>query len=420
MIERVAGRVVTTTGVVDGHVAVHGRTIVSVQPTTTDTTFRSDLPDPADPHRAAPDRTDPDRTDPDGADPDGADHDRADPGRAGPAGPGPDWIVPGFVDIHVHGGGGHTFTTGDVDAARGAIRFHLRHGTTTMLAGLVSSPYQLIRDASSAFRPLVEEGLLAGVHVEGPHLSAVRCGAQNPAFLRDPSIDELAALLATSPATIRMMTIAPELPGALAAIKLLTDNGVIAAIGHTDASYEQTLAGVAAGASVATHLFNGMRPPHHRDPGPVFGLLGSDSVVCELVADGIHLHDGTLAFAAGVAGPDRAALVTDATDAAGMPAGRYRLGGQDVTVADGVARLAHGSSIAGSTLTMDAALRRAVGAGIDLVAACRMASTTPAHALGLSSSVGELAAGLRADLVVLSPELRVKRVMQAGSWVSGD
>ena len=304
-------------------------------------------------------------------------------------------------------------------AARGAIRFHLRHGTTTMLAGLVSSPYRLIRDATSAFRPLVEEGLLAGVHVEGPYLSAVRCGAQPLGYLRDPSIDELTALLA-GPATIRMMTIAPELPGALDAIKLLTDHGVIAAIGHTDASYEQTLAGVAAGASVATHLFNGMRPPHHRDPGPVFGLLGADAVVCELVADGIHLHDGTLAFAAGVTGPDRAALVTDATDAAGMPDGRYQLGGQDVIVTDQEARLARDSSIAGSTLTMDAALRRAVGAGIDLVAACRMASTTPARAIGLSSSVGALAAGLRADLVVLSPDLQVKRVMRAGVWVTDD
>ena len=178
---------------------------------------------------------------------------------------------------------------------------------------------------------------------------------------------------------------------------------MIAALGHTDATYEQTLAGVAAGATVGTHVFNGMRPPHHREPGPVIALLDSPPIVCELVADGIHLHDGMLAFAARAAGPDRSALVTDAMDAAGMPDGEYDLGGQAVIVADRVARLDRDGSIAGSTLTMDAALRRAVGAGIPLPDASAMAATTPARALGLADQVGALEAGLRADLVVLVP-----------------
>ncbi len=330
-------------------------------------------------------------------------------------GSGDDVIVPGFVDLHCHGGGGHTFTTGDVESARGAAAFHLGHGTTTMLASLVSSPFELMREATAAYRPLIEAGAIAGVHYEGPYLSGVRCGAQNPKFLRDPSIQELAELIPLG--GVRLVTIAPELPGALEAIAFLVEQGVAAAVGHTDATYEQTLAGVAAGATVGTHLFNGMRPPHHREPGPVVGLL-SAPVVVELIADNIHLHPGMLAFAATTAGPDRAALITDAMDATGMADGTYDLGGQEVIVADRVARLARDGSIAGSTLTMDAALRNAVAAGIGLSEAVTMASTTPARVLGLGDEVGALEAGLRADLVVLSADLQVKRVMRAGRWVS--
>lgn len=327
------------------------------------------------------------------------------------------WIVPGFVDIHQHGGGGHTVTTGDADATRQAAAFHLAHGTTTLLASLVSSPVELMRHAVTAYAPLVGDGTLAGLHFEGPYLSTVRCGAQNPAYLRDPDPAELAALLDLGAGTIRMVTLAPERTGALAAIARLVDAGVVAAIGHTDASYDQTRAAIDAGASVGTHVFNGMRPPHHREPGPVFGLLGDARVVCELVADGVHLHDGTLAFAASVTGPHRAALITDAMAAAGMPDGEYELGGQPVVVADSVARLARDSSIAGSTLTMDAALRRAVAAGISLVDAAAMAATTPAAAIGLAGTVGALAPGLRADLVELDDDLRVRRVLRAGAWV---
>ncbi|MCU7727209.1 N-acetylglucosamine-6-phosphate deacetylase [Actinoplanes sp. KI2] len=328
---------------------------------------------------------------------------------------GDDIVVPGFVDLHCHGGGGHTFTTGDLAQARGAAGFHLRHGTTTMLASLVSSPFELMRDATAAYLPLVREGVLAGLHYEGPYLSGARCGAQNPEFLRDPSMAELTELIELGEGSVRMVTIAPELPGATKAIALLREHGVLAAIGHTDATYEQAKAGIAAGGTVGTHLFNGMRPPHHREPGPVVGLLDSVAV-CELIADNIHLHPGMLAFAARAAGPDRAALITDAMDAAGMPDGDYELGGQQVVVADRVARLARNGSIAGSTLTMDLALRNAVEAGIPLQDAVAMASTTPARVLGLDD-VGALEAGLRADLVVLDAGLRVKGVLRAGVWV---
>ena len=324
------------------------------------------------------------------------------------------WIVPGFVDLHNHGGGGHTFTTGDAAQARAAAAFHLRHGTTTLLASLVTAPYELMLAATAAYGPLVAEGVLAGIHFEGPYLSKVRCGAQNPAYLREPSTEELAGLIALG--GVRMVTIAPELPGALDVISFLAGQGIVVALGHTDATYEQTLAGVAAGATVGTHVFNGMRPPHHREPGPVFALLGAAGVTCEFIADGIHLHDGALRFAATVTGPARAALITDAMAAAGMPDGEYELGGQVVTVAAGAARLAAGGAIAGSTLTMDAALRRAVSAGIPIADAVRMASTTPAAAIG-RSDLGALEAGRRADLLVLDAELQVVRVMRGGVWV---
>ncbi|WP_018351887.1 N-acetylglucosamine-6-phosphate deacetylase [Longispora albida] len=332
-------------------------------------------------------------------------------------GSGGHWVVPGFVDIHNHGGGGHTFTTGEAAEARLAAEFHLKHGATSIVASLVTSPPELMSAATAAFRPLVGDGTLAGIHYEGPYLSEIRCGAQNPDYLRHPDLDELAALINLGGGAVRMVTIAPELPGALAATKMLADAGVAVAIGHTDATYEQTLAMITAGASVGTHVFNGMRPPHHREPGPVFALLRAPAIVCEFVADGVHLHDGTLTFAAGVTGPERAALITDAMAAAGMPDGSYELGGLSVDVAGGVARLSHNGSIAGSTLTMDAAFRRAVHAGLSIIDVCQMAATTPARAVGLHDR-GSLTVGARADFLVLDDSLRILEVHKAGVRVA--
>jgi N-acetylglucosamine-6-phosphate deacetylase len=319
------------------------------------------------------------------------------------------WIVPGFVDLHVHGGGGHTFTSGDPDEARAAAAFHYGHGTTTLQASLVTASPAATRAAVAGLAPLVHSGLLAGVHLEGPYLSTARCGAQNPAYLRDPDPDELADLLAFG--VVRTVTIAPELPGSLTAIRQLSAHGVIAAIGHTDATYEQTLDAIEAGASLATHLCNAMRPIHHRDPGPIVALLDAPSVVCEQIADGVHLHDGMFGHVVRVAGPDRIALITDAIAATGMADGDYELGGQRVVVDRGVARLASNGTIAGSTLTMDAALRRAVDSGVSIVDAVRMASTTPARVLGRSAQIGAIAEGLRADLVLLDQDLQVIQVL---------
>jgi N-acetylglucosamine-6-phosphate deacetylase len=381
----IRGRVVTPTGVIsDGVVAIAGDRIADVRPAT---------------GRAA-DRT-ADRT---------ADHGA---GRRVAARRVP-WILPGFVDIHVHGGGGASFTSGDPDQARAAVAFHARHGTTTMLASLVTAPAEHLRTALAGLSPLVDGGVLVGIHLEGPYLSTVRRGAHDPAHLRDPDLAELTGLL--DQGGVRMVTLAPERAGAIEAIRLLRSRGVLAAVGHTDASYEQTRAAIEAGATVATHLCNGMRPAHHREPGPITALLDAADVVCEQIADGVHLHEGMLRHVVRVAGPDRVALVTDAVAAAGMPDGEYELGGRPVTVSDGVARAADGA-IAGSTGTMDAAVRHLIHCGISIVDAATMAATTPARVLGVDAEVGSVVAGRRADLVLMDDDLRVLDVLWAGAAV---
>ena len=327
------------------------------------------------------------------------------------------WIVPGFVDIHCHGGDGASYTVGDPDQARTAARFHLRNGTTTTLASLVSSPFDLMMAATRAFRPLVEEGVLAGIHFEGPYLSETRCGAQNPEALRDPDLAEIGQLIEAGAGAVKMMTIAPERPGAIEAIEYLSVHGVIPSIGHTDATYETTVEAVNAGACAATHVFNGMRPFRHRDPGPIPALIDDPRVTCEFIPDPVHLHPGTLAFAAHASCAPWSALVTDAMSATGMPDGDYELGGLAVTVADGAARLTGDGSIAGSVITMDDGFRNAVTlAGIDVPMASQMASGTPAELLGLDD-IGQITPGKRADLLVYSEDLRLKGVMRAGEWI---
>lgn len=328
------------------------------------------------------------------------------------------WIIPGFVDIHCHGGDGASYTVGDTEQARTVAAFHRKHGTTTTLASLVSSPFDLMMDAVTNFKPLVDSGELAGIHFEGPYLAHNRCGAQNPEALRDPDIAELNQLVEAGAGAVKMMTIAPELPGAIAAIEWLSVHGVVASIGHTDASYEITMDGINAGATAGTHVFNGMRPFNHRDPGPIPALLDDPRVVCEFIADPVHLHMGTLAFALHASCAPWAVLVTDAMSATGMPPGDYELGGLAVTVADGAARLSDSGSIAGSTITMDDAFRNAVKlAGIEVEVASQMASQTPAELLGLED-VGRIEPGARADLLVYSDDLELTGVMRAGEWIA--
>ncbi|GGO74457.1 N-acetylglucosamine-6-phosphate deacetylase [Nonomuraea cavernae] len=327
-------------------------------------------------------------------------------------------VVPGFVDLHNHGGAGGSFPTGDHDGARAAVALHERHGTTTMVASLVTGAIDELTTAAASLAELCDEGLFAGLHFEGPYIAAARCGAHNPALLREPSPGEFARLVKAGRGHVRMLTLAPELPGALDTIRAAAAEGVIAALGHTSATYEQTLAGIEAGATVATHLYNAMVPLGHRDPGPIAALLQDERVTVELINDGVHVHPAMLRLAYDVAGPARTALVTDAMAATGMGDGDYVLGSMRVNVAGGVARLAEGGSIAGSTLTMDVAFRRAVQeVGLSLPEAVEIASRTPARVLGIADRVGSIAVGKSADLVVLTDELEVAGVMRRGAWV---
>jgi len=333
---------------------------------------------------------------------------------------GPLTVVPGFVDTHVHGGGGANFSNASPADTAAAVELHLRHGTTTLVASLVTAgPAGLLRQVEK-LADYVRSGLIGGIHLEGPWLAPERCGAHEPTLMRDPVPDELGRVLAAGGGTIRMVTLAPERPGALAAIRQIVDAGAVAAVGHTEATYEQTRGGIAAGATVATHLFNAMRPIDHREPGPVIALLEDDRVTVELITDGVHVDPALYRHVCRVAGPARVSLVTDAISAAGMADGDYQLGPVAVNVLDGVARVAGTSTIAGSTATMDRQFRFAVthsGLPHDdaLMAAVQQASIDPAGALGLRCA--GLVAGATADLVVLDADLAVRGVLRQGVWV---
>ncbi|MFF3250283.1 N-acetylglucosamine-6-phosphate deacetylase [Actinacidiphila glaucinigra] len=328
------------------------------------------------------------------------------------------WIVPGFVDIHVHGGGGASFSSGDAEAVLTGIATHRRHGTTTLLASTVTGDLDDLSRQAALLSELVEQGDLAGIHFEGPFISPHRRGAHKPSLLRDPHPSDVRKLLDAARGTARMVTLAPELPGGLDSVRMLAEHGVIAAVGHTDAAYEATLQAVEAGATVATHLFNAMPSLLHREPGPIAALLEDERVTVELINDGVHLHPAVLEMAFRSAGADRVAFITDAMDAAGFGDGRYLLGPMEVDVVDGVARLVEGGSIAGSTLTLDTAFKRAVTVdGLPVADAVRALSANPARLLGAYDRIGSLEPGKDADLVVLDASFDLVGVMRKGSWV---
>lgn len=327
-------------------------------------------------------------------------------------------VVPGFIDMHVHGGGGASYT--DADGIGEAAAFHLRHGTTTTLASLVTAAPQELLGGVRALTDATRRGTIAGIHLEGPWLSRARCGAHDRTQMRDPDPDEIEGLLTAAGDAIKMVTLAPELPGTDAAIRRFLDAGVVVAVGHTDATYEQTRRAIELGATVGTHLFNAMPPLHHREPGPALALLRDPRVTVELIADGVHLHPDVARAVIEAAGADRVAVITDAIAAAGRADGAYRLGAVRIDVVSGVARVQGTSTIAGSTATMDRLFRAVAGFGADrdagLAAAVQVTSATPARALGLER-VGSLRPGYDANLVVLDRDLRVSDVMARGDWL---
>ncbi|MFV8053164.1 N-acetylglucosamine-6-phosphate deacetylase [Mycobacterium sp. 48b] len=332
---------------------------------------------------------------------------------------GPVTLVPGFVDIHTHGGGGGSFSVPSAADTSAAVALHRRHGTTTMIASLVTATSDDLLQQVEARAEDVRAGRIDGIHLEGPWLSTVRCGAHQPALMRDPDPVEIDRLLAAAAGTIRMVTIAPERTGGPAAIRQFVDAGVVVAVGHTEATYEQTRAAIGAGATVGTHLFNAMRPIDRREPGPVIALLEDPSVTVELITDGVHIDPAIYRHVTRSVGPDRVSLITDAMAATGMSDGRYHLGPVRVDVVDGVAYVGGTDTVAGSTATMDQMVRFAVthsGLPRDeaLLLVVRQASLNPARAMGLPGD--GLIPGAAADLVALDADLSVVAVMRAGGW----
>ncbi|WP_030682226.1 N-acetylglucosamine-6-phosphate deacetylase [Streptomyces sp. NRRL B-1347] len=328
------------------------------------------------------------------------------------------WLVPGFVDMHNHGGGGASFTNGTVEDILHGVHTHRLHGTTTLVASTVTGDMDALAQRAGLLSELAEQGEIAGVHFEGPFISPCRKGAHSESLLRHPDPAEVRKLIDAARGQAKMVTLAAELPGGIDSVRLLAEHGVIAAIGHTDATYEQTVAAVDAGATVATHLYNAMPGLGHRAPGPIAALLEDERVTVELIDDGTHLHPAAFQLAFHRAGADRVALITDAMDAAGFGDGTYHLGPLEVVVSEGVARLAEGGAIAGSTLTQDRAFQRAVTVdGLPVEDVVTAISATPAKILGVYDRVGSLEPGKDADLVVLDADFALKGVLRKGEWV---
>ena len=328
------------------------------------------------------------------------------------AGPGA-ILTPGFVDIHGHGGGGFSYESDESDI-RAARALHLAHGTTRAVLSLVSGSLEHLTAQAARIAAMThtDAGIL-GTHLEGPFLDPGHRGAHDPAALQEATPDAVAALLAAGAGTIRQVTLAPELPGAAEAIRTFVDAGVAVAVGHTDADAEATRAAFEAGATILTHAFNAMPPLHHRAPGPVGAATADPRVTLEVIADGVHV-DPELIRILFAAAPGRIALITDAMAAAGARDGRYTLGELEVDVVDGVARVAGTSTIAGSTLTQDAALRVALKAGIDLPSAVDALTRAPAAAIGVDDRLGILREGFAADAVLLDAALAPRAV-----WLDG-
>lgn len=334
-------------------------------------------------------------------------------------------VAPGYIDLHVHGGAGAQVNGTSVAEVTESVvamaRFHASHGTTALLAAAVADTQDTLLTtvqgiAQATVRADHGSPTVLGAYLEGPWLNPSRAGAQNPRALREPSADEFHELLDAAAGSLRLMTIAPEQPGAIGLIEEAAAAGVVVSVGHTDADFDTTRAAFSAGARHVTHLFNAMPGLRHRQPGPVAAALADPRVTVELIADGIHVHPAVLALTV-TAAPDRVVAVTDATSAAGLQDGLYRLGELDVKLAGRrVALAAAPETLAGSVLTMDVAVATMVAAGVPLASAVRAATATPASVAGAVSK-GRLAPGADADLVVLEPDLGLAATIIGGRVV---
>lgn len=329
------------------------------------------------------------------------------------------YVLPGFIDVHVHGGDGHDTMDATAEGLTAMAAFFARHGVTAFLATTMTAPHADILRAVAAVgqwrQQLTRGARMIGVHVEGPYISLKFPGAQPAEFIRPPSVDEFAELLAAGP--VRMMTLAPEVKGSDELITAARQQGVIAVWGHTDATYELCVQAAAWGVTQATHTYNAMSGLHHRKPGVLGATLTLDSIYAQLIADNIHVHPAAMNVLARCKGVNRTVLITDAMRAAGLPEGEYDLGGQPVTVKDGSCRLADGT-LAGSILTMERALVNFMAAtGLSLAASWPTTSRTPAQSLGLDQHYGSLQPGYQADIVLLDPQLQVVATVVGGQIV---
>lgn len=341
-------------------------------------------------------------------------------------------LLPGLVDLHCHGAAGGGFPTGDDQDCREAVDFLHRHGTTTLLASLVTAPAGELLRALGVLKALAAEKLIAGIHSEGPFLSHARCGAQDPRWLRDPDPQLLRQMLDAAGGALRTMTYAPELPGAGELVRTLTGHGVTPSLGHTDADARTAAASLASAADfmgsaaqgfgpharpTVTHLFNGMPPLHHRDPGPAAACLrlaAAGTAVVELIGDGVHLDPETVRMVFELVGAGNIALVTDSMAATGLPDGGYALGTSEVVVHDGAATLSSNGALAGGTATLLEVVRTTIGAGVSPADAVLAATLVPARVLGLETEVGSLRAGMRADIVAVDPDFELVTVLRSG------
>ncbi|MFE4571103.1 N-acetylglucosamine-6-phosphate deacetylase [Paenibacillus chitinolyticus] len=327
-------------------------------------------------------------------------------------------LIPGMIDVHIHGANGFDMMDGSETSIQEVSRACAATGCTSFLATSVSSTIEdLIAMIRSVKRVAGHEvgAKIAGLHLEGPYLNPKRKGMQNERFLRHPDLAEMKEIFDEADGLIKMVTIAPELPGGMELISFLKETGVIIAVAHSDATYEEAKQAFEAGASHVTHCFNGMRPIHHRDPGLVVAAFEEEHVSLQAIVDGIHLHPAIVRMMHRLKGPDGMVLITDALQAMGLGDGKYMFGGHHVTVSEGVARLEDGT-LASSTVTMNEALRLTVDTGISLIDAIKMASSSPARLLGLANK-GKISVGFDADLVLLDEQFQVQWTMIKGSIV---
>ncbi len=329
--------------------------------------------------------------------------------------------IPGFVDVHIHGAGGHDVMEGSREAMAAVTKTVAGHGTTAFVATTVTaSPEDTLRSVAGISKYIAEQhqandprAEVLGIHFEGPFISAVRRGVHPLEWVKLPSAELLEKFLQAAAGNAQILTIAPELMGAIPCIDVARKAGLVVALGHTDATYEQARAGIAHGARHAVHVYNAMRPFSHRDTGVIGAVLTSPEVTAELIADGVHVDEAAMKLLLQAKGAGGVILVSDGISATGMPDGKYMLGTFEVTVSGGVCRNAEGK-LAGSTLTLDRALRNIVGLGVSLPDAVRMLTLNPASLLGIEFKKGSLRVGADADILLLDERLQV-----AGVWARG-